>query len=94
MSVVTVAELKAQLNLDSDLDDALLATKIDAAEAYASSFIGAPLPDPLPATIRQAVLMLSAFWYEQREAALAGGNAYVVPFGVHDLLQSQRQWVV
>lgn len=38
--------------------------------------------------------MLAAYWYEQREAALTGGNAYAVPFGVHDLLQSQRAWVV
>ena len=97
MSEVTVAELKAQLNLDHDLDDALLALKIDAAEAYCRSFIGdGPPPSYAPnsAIFRQAVLMLAAYWYELREAALTGGNAYAVPFGVHDLLQSQRAWVV
>jgi uncharacterized phage protein (possible DNA packaging) len=94
MSAVSVPELKAQLNLDHDFDDALLALKIDAAEAYAASFIGTAIPEPIPAAIRQAVLMLSAHWYETREAAMVGGSAYVVPFGVHDLLQAHRAWVV
>ncbi len=43
MSAVSVAELKAQLNLDHDFDDALLSSKIDAAKAYATGFIGAPM---------------------------------------------------
>ncbi len=91
---ISVAELKAQLNLDSEDDDALLSLKIEAAEAYAASFIGGPIPDPAPAAIRQAVLMLAAYWYEAREAATVGGNPYAVPFGVHDLLQAHRAWVV
>lgn len=94
MPSVSVSELKTQLNLDHDLDDALLALKIDAAEAYAASFIGSTIPEPIPAAIRQAVLMLAAHWYEVREATLTGGSAYVVPFGVHDLLQAHRAWVV
>lgn len=94
MPAVTVALLKAHMNLDSDLDDALLSQKIAAAEAYAASFIGGPIPDPAPAAITQAVLMLASFWYESREAATMGGNPYLVPFGVHDLLQAHRAWVV
>lgn len=91
---ITVPELRVQLNLDSDHDDALLSQKIDAAEAYCASFIGGPIPDPAPAAIKQAVLMLAAYWYELREAATVGGNPYAVPFGVHDLLQAHRAWVV
>ncbi|PYF06737.1 putative phage protein (predicted DNA packaging)/uncharacterized phiE125 gp8 family phage protein [Rhodobacter viridis] len=94
MPSVTVPELKAQLNLDHDLDDALLSHQIEAAEAHVASFIGSPLTDPLPAAIRQAVLMLAAYWYETRETAQAGGAPYAVPFGVHDLLQPHRVWVV
>ena len=93
-SVVTVPELRAQLNLDSDHDDALLSQKIDAAEAYCASYVGGYLADPYSAAVKQAVIMLAAYWYESREAATVGGNPYVVPFGVHDLLQAHRMWVV
>lgn len=91
---ITVPELRGQLNLDSEHDDALLAQKIDAAEAYCSSFIGGPITAPAPAAVKQAVMMLAAYWYELREAAAVGGNAYMIPFGVHDLLQAHRMWVV
>lgn len=94
MPAVTVALLKAHMNLETDLDDALLSQKIDAAEAYAASFIGGPVPDPALAAVVQAVLMLAAFWYEAREAATLGGSPYPVPFGAHDLLQAHRACVV
>ena len=39
------------------------------------------------------VLMLAAFWYENREAAIP--NAFsLMPFGFNDLLLSCRMWVV
>ena len=43
--------------------------------------------------ITRAVLMLAAFWYENREAAMPNTFA-PVPFGFQDLLQSYRKWVV
>lgn len=94
MPVVYLSDLEDQLNMGSGSDLTLLEQKIEAAEAYCASYIGAPIPDPAPAAIRQAVLMLAAYWYEMREAATTGGNPYTVPFGVHDLLQSHRRWVV
>ena len=96
MLAVDLTLLKALLNLegDFDLDNVLLAQKIAAAEAYCTSFIGSAFPDPVPASIIQAVLMLAGFWYGVRETATAGGTPYLVPFGVHDLLQSHRRWVV
>ncbi len=94
MAFVSVAELKSQLNLDHDLDDTILAQKIDAAEGNCHSFIGGAFPDPLPIPLKQAILMLAAFWYERREAGMFGDNLYVVAFGAHDLLQSYRAWVV
>ncbi|QLQ19214.1 MAG: phage gp6-like head-tail connector protein [Exiguobacterium profundum] len=96
MSAVSLPDLKAHLNLDHNLDDALLSLKLDAAEEYVANIIGVPFLDdllPVPATIRQAILMLAAHWYESREAALPGAP-FAVPFGVHDLLQSHRAWVV
>lgn len=74
---VTVPELKARL--DHDLDDALLSHQIDAAVANVASFIGAPRTEPLPAEIRQAVLMLAACCYETREAAQPGARPKPMP---------------
>lgn len=94
MPTVTIEEFKAHLNLDHDLDNALLAQKLDAAEAYCTSFVGGWFYDRASPTVKQAVMMLARYWYEVREAAVTGGNPYAVPFGVHDLLQAHRQWVV
>lgn len=91
---VTVDELRAQLNLEHDLDDDLLAQKIAAATAYCASYIGASIADPAPAAIKQAVLMLAAFWYDIRAAGTTGGNPVMVPMGCHDLLQAHRAWAV
>lgn len=90
---VTVPELKAQLNIDHDLDDLILVQKIEAATAFASSYIGGEIPDPMPAAIRQAILMLAASWYANREA-ISFGNPQLMPYGFSDLLQAHRCWVV
>ena len=94
MARVSVSELKSQLNLDHDLDDALLGQKIDAAEGYCLSYIGGEFPDPVPVPLLQAIMMLAAFWYERREAGALNCNPYIIPFGVHDILQAYRSWAV
>lgn len=93
-SITTLSLLKSQLNIEHDLDDVLLQHKLEAAFGYCQSYIGDWIFEPVPAAITQAVLMLAAYWYEIREAAVVGGNAYAIPFGVHDLLQAYRRWVV
>lgn len=85
--------LKQQLNLDHDLDDALLTHKLNAAEDWIGSYIGAPLTEPVPASVTEAVLQLAAFWYGQRESA-SELRTLPVPFGVHVLLAPHRAAVV
>ncbi|CAM3537070.1 head-tail connector protein [Paracoccus nototheniae] len=91
---VTVPELRAQLNLEHELDDSLLTQKIEAASAYCASYIGKPIPDRCPAAIKQGVMMLAAFWFDIRSAGTTGGNPVMVPMGCHDLLQAHRAWAV
>lgn len=44
----------------------------------------------VPATIRQALLMLVAHWYENREAALVGTISKEIEFAVTDLVRGEE----
>lgn len=50
--------------------------------------------DPLPADIKQALLMLVASWYSNRETLLTGGAAAEMPLGTMALLQNHRAFFV
>ena len=93
MSITNLSLLKAQLNLDHDLDDALLTHKLNVAEEWIVAYVGTPLPDPVPAPVTEAALQLAAYWFAQREAASFGVSTMAVPFGVHDLLRPYRESV-
>ena len=45
----------------------------------------------VPDTIRHAMLMLIAYWYENRENELVGLNSKTLPFGFDDLLNLHRE---
>jgi len=45
----------------------------------------------VPDTIRHAMLMLVAYWYENRENELIGVNSKTLPFGFEDLLNLHRE---
>lgn len=91
-SITSLSLLKSQLNLDHDLDDALLAHKLKAAEIWIGNYTGTPFVAG-NAALTEAALQLAAFWYEQREAASFGMTTAPVPFGVRDLLDSYRESV-
>ncbi|SCM70037.1 conserved hypothetical protein [uncultured Pleomorphomonas sp.] len=103
MAIITVAELKEQLNLTDDLgtdDDALLGRKIDAAQDHIERQLGFNLEarygaddqDPIPAALVEAVSQLAAHWYENREASLIGVNGYALPFGVQEIVDGYREY--
>ena len=91
-ALTPITLLKSQLNLDHDLDDALLAHKLDAAEIWIGHYTGAPFAAG-DAALTEAALQLAAYWYEQREAASFDVSTKPVPFGVRDLLDSYREQV-
>lgn len=104
MSVVQLADMKAQLNVTFTSDDTLIQAKIDAAEDWISKFYvpapssnGAPVtptwpPNPVPAGVIEAIKMLAAHLYENREASLVGITSAELPFGLMDLLTPYREW--
>ena len=94
MTITSLTLLKQNLNVDHDLDDALLDHKLAAAEAWVLGGVETAYQTaPLPAPVTEAILQLAALWYEQREAASLGGNVAAIPFGVHDLLAPYREQV-
>lgn len=103
MAIVTVAELKEQLNLTADFgtgDDALLGRKIAAAQGHVERLLGFKIEDTyggegqeeIPPALAEAVCQLAAHWYEQREAAIAGVAMMAIPFGVEQIVNEYREW--
>lgn len=91
MSVVQLADAKAQLNLTTTDDDVLVQALIDAAELYIAPFVIWPQDPPEPA-ILQAIKLLVAHLYENREASLVGVSVEQLPIGVFDLITPYRDW--
>jgi uncharacterized phage protein (predicted DNA packaging) len=94
LSLVTVADAKAHLNIVDDADDELIAAKIEAAESWVAAFTGSDFaddeafPDGAPAPVLEAIRKLVADLYEHRESSDETG----APFGVADLLAPYRKW--
>lgn len=95
--IVALADLKAHLNITFDTDDALIAQKIEAAQAHVESDVGFSIKtvyaDPLviPEPLREAVRLYAAHLYENREASIVGVSIMAVP-GYRDIINSYRDW--
>lgn len=106
MSIVTLSFFKTHLGTDDLLDadalgglasgtDELLQHYLEAAEAWASGYLGFPVTDlnPVPADVKQAVMQMAAHLYQNREAALIGVNIYNLPYGIEGFLRKYRKEV-
>ncbi|MCE7028928.1 head-tail connector protein [Jiella avicenniae] len=91
MTTVILSDLKSHLRLDqSDTsEDELLTMKLASAEDWIARWIGKPLADfdPVPASIVEAVLQVTAAHYESRE-----GYGDGVPEETLRLLSPHREW--
>jgi len=91
-----LSDLKTRCNVTISADDMLLARMLVAAEKHTEAQLGFALddetefPDGTPEDVEQAVLMLAAWWYEQRESALVGVTAQTVPHGYEDIIRNHR----
>lgn len=95
MTKTAIALLKAQLNIEHNLDNYLLAHKLAVAEEWIGNFTGVSFTglDPVPVSLTEAAVQLAAYWYVQREAA-TDMRLTTVPFGVLDLVRPYRESVV
>jgi hypothetical protein len=94
VSIVTVEDVKAHSVIETTADDGLLASKIDAAEAWIGAFIGKPLAEfyPVPEPLKEAVRQLVGHLYENREATIVGVSMQAVSPGLFDLMAPYREW--
>lgn len=80
MTTVTLEEAKLHMRVDHDEEDSYILGLIAAAETHVGNFLGDGLPDPMPAPIKAAVLLLVGDLYENRERqgdrTLTEGTAY------------------
>ena len=97
-NIVTLTEIRAHLALTGDQtqDDMLIQGKLDAAHSLIERMLGFRIlarfvtPDLVPADLREAILQLTAWWYENREAVMERGAP--LPFGVAEIIEANRDW--
>ena len=90
---ISLANLKAHLNITTDDDDDLLQDKIDAASEWIAKYTGVPVDAPdTPAPFDEATRQLAGHLFENREATMVGVTAQALPFGLLDLLNPYREW--
>ena len=65
--VVTVAEAKAHLRLESDEEDAFIESLIEQAQAVAEDYCRVQFSEPAPEPVRLAVLLFVSHYYENRD---------------------------
>lgn len=89
--MTAVTDLKQQLNITDDTDDALLDRIAATALVSLANDIGAETPaayEDLPAPLQHAVMLKAAHFYENREATLVGFSAQTMPMGYADLIET------
>lgn len=93
MSIVPVSLAKQHMNIVGSDDDDLISLYIGAAETWLGNYVGKPLSsfDVLSDDLKLAVLRLTAFYYEQREAVAFGITMQIAPYGVTSIADSYRE---
>lgn len=91
---LTVREVKQHLNIDllNGLDEDLIESKLAAASNWVAAFTGAEITSATPPRVKEAILMLTAHLFNNRETVLVGVTAQQLPFGLLDMLADYRAW--
>ena len=99
-----LVQVKANLILEHDQDDALLTEMVASAISYAASFQHLPENhydhNVMPGSTRQGIVMLASHFYESRDGSTAGvwndkpDAAKTVWVAVNRLLVLDREWKV
>ncbi|ASP85475.1 DNA-packaging protein [Sinorhizobium meliloti] len=95
--IVQLDEVKENLNITGNDDDALLTRQIAAAESHIDRLLGFKMETEypagaVPADLKQAICHLVGHWYENREATIAGISLMPVPYSVQEIVREYRNW--
>lgn len=96
MSQISTADMKLHLSVSPDDtgNDGIIQGYISAAEIWVAQYLRrdlvAEFENGWPEPILQAVRLMVAMWYHNREGVSEGGVVSEVPFGVKDMLASYR----
>lgn len=90
--MLTLSDAKSHLNVTFDADDTLIEAKLDAATAWVEAYTGAQVTENTAPPVLQAILMLTAHLYANREASVIGMTADALPFGFLALLDPYRSF--
>lgn len=101
MAIVTIEQLCAQAGLTGDApaeDLLILQQKGDAAQNHIERILGFRIEgefggeeqDPIPEALKEAVLQLAAWWFENRETVTDRDRR--LPFGVSEIVNEYREW--
>lgn len=99
-----IEQVKANLILSHDEDDALIGALVNAATSYAVSFQHLPEDHyethEMTGSTRQAIIMLASHFYESRDGSTGGfwadkpDAARAVWGAVNNLLRLEREWKI
>lgn len=84
--MLTIEEVKQYLHLDSDAEDDYLRILILLAEEMCENYTRLAMPDKLPESYKQAMLVCIGYFFEQRD-----GNKNGVPSIFYTLLRPYRK---
>ena len=84
--MLTLDEVKEYLRLDTDAEDGYLNILILLSSEICENFTRLPLPDELPESYKQAMLICIGYFFEQREGTKDG-----IPKVFYTLLQPYRK---
>ena len=81
----TLEEVKAYLRIDSEEEDTLLAALLLAAKEHCENYLQACLTSEVPTPVKQALLILTGHFYEQRAGEDIPNVVYVLlsPYRAH-----------
>ena len=72
LQMLTLTEVKQYLRLDTDAEDRYLKILLILAQEMCENFTRLPLPEEMPESYKQAMLICIGYFFEQREGTKDG----------------------